>query len=208
LGVRSQSIARRHKQSRASRSRIPLARGRGRRSLPHRFAGSSFFSLKFLARSYPINNGAFELSAPCRCRCRCGRKPEGPVGGILGQVRSLAGTHVHPLSVRPRIVWIAPSLLFLWPTCMDLSRPCRHGGPDGVCAEADGALFRGARPMAAARCSAARRPDGQPLGGFVVLRSDQRCSRRQRSLAGKTMVARRLSARTSWSSAFALSIGD
>jgi len=33
----------------------------------------------------------------------------------------LAGTHVHPLSVRPRIVWIAPPLLFLWPTCMDLS---------------------------------------------------------------------------------------
>ena len=181
---------------------------------PHRFAGSSFFSacsfisfsLKFLARSYPINNGAFELSAPCRC----GRKPEGPRTRILGLVRSyfLPGTHVHPLSVRPRIVWIAPPLLFLWPTCMDLSRPCRHGGPDGVCAEADGALFRGARPMAAARCSAARRPDGQPLGGFVVLRSDQRCSRRQRSLAGKTMVARRLSARTSWSSAFALSIGD
>ena len=76
--------------------------------------GVPFFSLKFLARSYPINNGAFELSAPCRC----GRKPEGPVGGILGHVRSLAGTHVHPLSVRPRIVWIAPPLLFLWPICM------------------------------------------------------------------------------------------
>ena len=124
LGVRSQSIARRHKQSRASRSRIPLARGRGRRSLPHRFAGSSFFSacsfisfsLKFLARSYPINNGAFELSAPCRC----GRKPEGPRTRILGLVRSyfLPGTHVHPLSVRPRIVWIVPPLLFLWPICM------------------------------------------------------------------------------------------
>jgi len=102
---------------------------------PHRFAGSSFFSacsfisfsLKFLARSYPINNGAFELSAPCRC----GRKPEGPRTRILGLVRSyfLPGTHVHPLSVRPRIVWIVPPLLFLWAVAdlhddstMDLSR--------------------------------------------------------------------------------------